>query len=335
MTSALYLNTEIGKLHRIDVHRWNYTGLWNTTIAPLLNYKSLNKTCQEHDIIHVQYDLGGYMPFFLPTLFLASKGTNAKIILTLHEEFDNVPLRPLIIAYHNLWYSIADLLIVHSPQQKNRLPTYLQKKTIIQPHGVIYREDANRNPKKSIILLPGFINPWKGHDIALYALAEVKKQIPDIKLLIIGKPHDKVFTERMHTLAQTLHIEKNITWEEGYVPEEKFFEYYQTSSIGILPYKRITMSGILCHILSWKLPTIFSDLPVFEWFTAHKAVYFRNGDSHNLAEKIIMLLKDKKRQEKMSIDFDNLAKQYSWKDTAQQTLKIYAELVEEKPSLKS
>lgn len=327
MTSAVYLNTEIEKLHPIDVHKWNYIGLWKTTIAPIMDFSSLKKTCKEHDIVHVQYDLGGYMPLFLPMLWLARMGTNCKIVLTVHEEFDNVPLRWLVVKYHDLWYRIADKIIVHSPMQKHNLPSGLHSRTAVQHHGVIYREDVNRSPKKDTILLPGFINAWKGHDVALYAISEVKREIPEVKLYIVGKPHDKKFTERMQELVKSLHITENVIWELGYVPEDKFLEYYRTSAIALLPYKRITMSGILAHILSWRLPTIMSDLPVFEWFTNNRGIYFRNGDPHSLATKIIHLLRDTKRQEKMSHDFGVLAREYSWEEEALKTLEIYHELV--------
>ena len=269
------------------------------------------------------------MPLFLPLLWLARMRTKCKIVLTVHEEFDNVPLRWFVVKYHNLWYKIADRLIAHSPIQKKNLPVSLQEKTSVQPHGVIYRDLPTRAPKKNVVLLPGFINEWKGHDVALYAIEEVKRMLPDVKLLVVGKAHDKKYTERLHGIIKSLHIESNVEWDSGYVPEEKFLEYYKTSTIAVMPYRRITMSGILAHILSWRVPTIMSDLPVFEWFTKHKALYFRNGDAHHLAEKIIMLLKDKSRQEKMSNDFGVLAKEYSWEEEALNTLAVYHELVPE------
>jgi len=95
-----------------------------------------------------------------------------------------------------------------------------------------------------------------------------------------------------------------------------------------LPYRRITMSGILCHVVSWNVPSVMSDLPVLREFTDNKGVYFPLENHKELAAKIVSLLKDKRLKELMSRAFQDLAKKYSWQNVAAKTFDQYKRLLQ-------
>ena len=105
------------------------------------------------------------------------------------------------------------------------------------------------------------------------------------------------------------------------------FAYFDTGAISLLPYRRITMSGILSHTLSRGVPAVMSDLAAFIEVTKGKGVYFKNDDPLDLATKTVELLKNRSRQREMNIDFRSLVKEYTWSRMARMTLDVYDRLL--------
>ena len=66
-----------------------------------------------------------------------------------------------------------------------------------------------------------------------------------------------------------------------------------------------------------------SDLSEFLEFTKGKGIYFKQEDAKDLSRKMISLLKDEKTKKKIEKDFNELAKEYSWEETAKKHLAVY------------
>lgn len=326
MTHSKYLFEELNKIEETEVYPWNHDGFFKRTISPFVEIKRLRKALKEYDIIHLQYALANYMVFFFPIIWLLKIGAKAKLIMTTHEDFKNLPLSFLVVWWHNIFYHANDKIITHTKEHKGLLSKSLQKKTVVIEHGIIKR-DVKRKEKKNTVLIAGFINRWKGHDIAVQAIAEVKKKIPDVKLLIVGKPHDKKFVEEVDDMIDILEIENNVERYYDYVPEKQFFEFYQESTVCILPYSRITMSGILCHVMSWHLPAIMSDVPAFREFSKGNGLFCKIGDVHELAEKIVYALQNKEWRDRISKKYAEFTDTYSWKQIAKRSVAEYKKLL--------
>ncbi len=325
LTSSIHLNRELSKLCELTVIDWPYYTKLSALFAPLKSISKLHKALKEHDILHVQYDIAGYMPLFLPLLWLLSIANrkSAKIVLSLHEKYDNAPLSRVVIAFHNLFYTTADELLVHTGEHKEFLARHLHSRTFVIPHGVIEAKNVKHNFDSNTLLLAGYINKWKGHDLAIRAMSLVLKEIPDAKLLILSRPNDLKYEEDVRKMVIELELETNVEFNDKKIEEAQMFKYFDNTAISLLPYRRVTMSGILSHTISRHVPAILSDLPAFREVMKNKGLFFRVNDYEDLAVKIIYLLKNKKLQKKMSEGFAKLAEDYSWKNIAKETLEAY------------
>ena len=56
----------------------------------------------------------------------------------------------------------------------------------------------------------GRLTPWKGQDVFLKALAEVKREAPDVKGLIVGGPTDSPFYKELLALTESLNLADNV-----------------------------------------------------------------------------------------------------------------------------
>ena len=72
---------------------------------------------------------------------------------------------------------------------------------------------------------------YKGYDKICNALLLVRKQIPNVHYLIVGKGDDLPWIE---TLVKTLHLSNHITLT-GFVPDEELGDYYNLCDVFALP----------------------------------------------------------------------------------------------------
>ncbi|MFH1850508.1 MAG: glycosyltransferase [archaeon] len=321
-TYSSYLVDELSRIADVGVLKWNYSGL-GRILAPVTGIFSLIRVMRDNDIVHVQYHLGDFQFLFLPVLCLLRCILGARVFLTLHEDYTNLPFSWLFVAYHRLFYACADVLIIHASAQRATITQRQSGRAVLIPHGVISRKAA-RNPGRGVVLLPGFINPWKGHDTAIRAFAGVVQKQSGARLIIAGKAHDRRYARKIQELAGELDLQDHVEFHTDFLPDKELWKLYRRAEICILPYRRITMSGILCHILSWGIPSVLSDLDSFREFTRGRAVYCRPDDHRQLSAKILGLLGSDELKNRMARDFKKLAEEYSWKNAAQKTLSLYA-----------
>jgi glycosyltransferase involved in cell wall biosynthesis len=319
--------SELKKLQSLEILRWNYDSWFARLFAPFTRLHDLRCALSNNDIVHVQYVLGEYLFFFLPVLCLIKRKGRAKIVITLHEDYTNLRFSWLFVWFHNIFYSCADLLLVHTPQHRSILAGKLQKHAHVIDFGVNPHKFGYA-AKRNTVLLQGFINPWKGHDTAIRAINEVRLRIPDVRLIISGKPYDESYTRNIKSLTEQLGLAGNVQFIEGFIPESEYRELLASSEICILPYARITMSAVLSDVIGFAKPCVLSDLPAFRHYTQDKALYFKPGDHKMLASRIVLLLKRKGLRQKMQQDFAVLAQEYSWKNVARITLNGYRGLLE-------
>lgn len=329
---------ELEKKEKIKIFKWNYEGRINALLSPFKNLTRLKNALKNYDVVHIQYVLGEQMFFFLPLLFVLScfkSIKKAKIIITSHEDHTNLKLKWLFLMFHDVFYSCADEIWVHTKFHRNILSKRIQKKTRVIPFGIVAfnnevsfsKTSFSNKPKNNTILLAGFINPWKGHDIAINAVNIIRKKIPNIKLILVGKAHNKKYTLYIQNLIKNLNLEYNIILKTGFIPQKEFEKLFKESRILLIPYRRTTMSAVASDTISYAKPAIFSDIPALKEFTENKAEYFKNGDYKDLAEKIINLLKNQKKQKDIEDTFKVIRTEKSWKNTAKKHYEMYQELL--------
>ena len=313
---------EMTKLNKVDIIKWNYDSKLKSFFAPLFRIRELRKALRNYDVVHIQYVLGEFMFLFLPLLCLLSIGKKAKLIATTHEDYTNLKMHMIFVHFHNLFYSCFDTIMVHTEHHKSILSRKLQKRTAVMPFGTKPISQKLKIKEKTI-LMPGFINPWKGHDTAVKAMSSVIRHIPDAKLIIVGKPYDMSFAKKIKDLVRKNKLENNVEIHDEFVPHDQYRNFFYTSEIIILPYRRITMSAVLSDVVGISKPCICSNLPAFKEYTKGKALYFEPESSEELAEQVIKLFTNNELEEKITQDLKKLAQEYDWKNVAKLTLKYY------------
>lgn len=311
--------------HNFRVFSWNYQDKITRLLSPLLSLPRLLKEAKSADIVHIQYVASLYLWHLLP-LFFAAKIFKYKVLLTIHETNENATGHRFLEALQRLYEHLCDGIVVHTTYHKSLLKHSSQNKTIVIPHGVVTTSPFQENEQNGLILLPGFINPWKGHDVLIQAMATVHHQLPNAKLQIIGSGHDKAFCEKIKSLVKSLNATSYIEITDEFVSKEDFDKCFRKAQLVVLPYRRITMSGILTDAISAHKVTILSNLAPFIEVTKNQGAYFNTGEPTSLAKQIIKLLTDKQAFNEQKQLQTELVKEYSFARIAELTSNYYAKL---------
>jgi glycosyltransferase involved in cell wall biosynthesis len=129
-------------------------------------------------------------------------------------------------------------------------------------------------------------------------------------------------------LIKHYNLEKKVKVELGFVPEDEIGYYFSACNIVVLPYTHLdTHGGIGALALPFKKPIIVSDVGGLPEYVKDKKAIVKPGNPHDLYNKILTILKDKKLQLKLSKDSESLIKDFSWDKIADKTIEAYQKLI--------
>jgi len=107
---------------------------------------------------------------------------------------------------------------------------------------------------KNIILYFGIIRDYKGFDILLNAISELKNTEVDFHLLAGGECYGS--DEKYTQLISNLGISDYITWHNKYIPDSEVSNYFSAADVVALPYRTASQSGVTQIAYSYDLPVV-------------------------------------------------------------------------------
>lgn len=206
----------------------------------------------------------------------------------------DTPMRKLIARWRlKPFYTVMNRQMI-----KNLLENGITRsKCFLVPNGVQIPNNVAEVEKNSTVLYIGNFSQgskWKGFDTLIKSWAKIIKEVPTACLVMIGCGD---FTP-WKKMAESLGCDKNIIWI-GETRNTSF--YYSKSGIFVLPSRVEGMSNALLEAQSWGIPCVVSNIPGNTSVVRHEKNGFvvpKDG-IYELAESIIMLLKDTKLRKRL------------------------------------
>lgn len=260
-----------------------------------------------YDVIHV-HNMPDFLVFaaFIPRIF----GT--KLILDIHDpmpefyqaKFQKKAGHPLVrlMKIQERWSAaFSNAVLTANPTFKDNLILRgipAEKITVTQnlpDRSVFNRSKYQRTTdwqKRFTLLYPGTIAPRYGLHIAIHSLPLLIKEIPVIRLRIIGD--DNRHTKELKNLARDMGVDEYVDFV-SLIPRDKIPEEMSLADIGIYPalpdpHMSIAMPGKVLEYAIMGLPVVTSRLPVLEDVFSDNTVYYvPNGDPEAFAHAILDL----------------------------------------------
>lgn len=272
------------------------------------------------DLLHIPH-------FNIPILY------SGKIIVTIHDllwhEYRGssvTTLNPVAYFLKYIFYRIVTRIAVLKAK-KILVPAQTIKETVIKYYPkvaskiVVTKEGAqiakeplkNVQKKSKTLLYVGSLYPHKNIKLVLQALVS----LPNYKLLIAGSR--SVFRDRVETYVKYKDISNQVEFL-GYVSDEELASLYQSVTALVQPSfsEGFGLTGV--EAMSFGASVLASDIPIFKEIYKDIAYYF---SPHSVASFIQAVHAMEESSESKNTEGIELAKTYSWKKMATQTLKEY------------
>ena len=192
------------------------------------------------------------------------------------------------------------------------------------PNGVdIHKFEGRRiekNSPKIKFLFVGRLEKQKGIDNLIKA-AYLLKRSNDFEVIIVGEGKEK---NNLLNLARELDVQNLLNFT-GKVSEQNLIDYYLKSDIFVLPSLWEGLPLTLMEAASADLPIITTDVGGISSVFVHEinALIIKAGKPEELAEKMQFLIMNENIREELSINAFEVAKKYSWENSAKKLDEVY------------
>ena len=323
--------SDIKEYKNIKIKKLNYIfKIANTNLALALPIHLIK---ENFDVLHAHLPT----PWFADWSILIAKLKRKKAILTYHNDITGRGIAKIISKIYNntflkLTLRLSDKIIITQPKYLQYSP-YLKKfkhKIEIVPNAVNLSKfkplpeiEKQKNTIFFLSILDEF-HKYKGLDYLLAAIKKVKKQIPDVKLIIGGKGKLLDFYKNK---TKQLNIQNNVKFH-GFIPDNKLIEYYNKFQVFVLPSTDSKQEGfgiVLLEAIACNTPVISTNIVGI----AKNIKEFKCGfivTPKNVTELKNSILKLLQSQKKINQNCLELASKFDIQKTTSKIHKLYLQL---------
>ena len=286
------------------------------SLGPFPNRRTLSEIAKfEPEIVIVQFAIAAISTSLWSVKLLCDRlrAQGIRVIVTFHEPNREYNMFGFLTrAIYRSVSRATDVSIVFSPAGYQALhDTGLFSDVVEVPHGTKGIESISNQEledarvlfdvRKPLVLTLGFTSFDKGADILIDAAKIISKSRDgNVQFLVAGAPRrrrgifrimerrDKKCQRRLIDQAKGLgNVELSFS---DYVANEHVAPLLHLADVVVLPYRRITQSGIANLALSSQSVIVCSDLPGLRNDLGDAALYVKVGDTAALANEIAKLI---------------------------------------------
>nr|CBH37796.1 conserved hypothetical protein, glycosyl transferases group 1 family [uncultured archaeon] len=237
------------------------------------------------EVVHIQHEYSIYhFDDRLPMLLERLKTSKKRTIITIH------CVRPSQFCDRGMVdedfvkriAELADVVIVHLDSQKAVLGRLgiPSEKTHVIAHGTLL-SNADKKISRARLKLPeegrimlmfGFVKPYKCVHVGLEVLKEVKAEVEDAYLFIAGglspgaSKKDRTYEEYLYRRIKELDLSDNVIFPNRFFPDDEIPYIFGASDLVLFPYyvEDLSASGPFHLAIGAKRPVIASRIPKFQ-----------------------------------------------------------------------
>ena len=309
--------------------------------SSISNLNNLKNLCNNYpEILHINFSSFG------PFAKLTKRVFNIPYIYTIH----GVPQPWLETTLKSkIAYTIEDMLLPYSAlnasivvSPSNYVKALLKKRfgvdsTVIY-HGVNLNKFKLDNKTKNknqlgynrnalLILFVGKLHPYKDPLTLIRAISLALKDVTELHLAMIGSGE---LSGEVNKEITRLRLSKRVKIYD-WVSEKKLRKFYNAADILVLPSVNEAFGIVLLEAMASGLPVIASNTGACPEILGSNETLFIQGDSEDLANKIVKLISNKKLLAKLRIEGRNrVEKQFGWSKSINKYFQIYESAVTDK-----
>lgn len=234
----------------------------------------------------------------------------------------------------------ADKIITISEFSKSEIIKYVgyspNKIEIVYPavdHDIYYKTNdksilkrLNISDSCKIILYVGSEEPRQNVDMLINAFSELKKQLPEVKLIKIGNPHLHGAREKILELIEKLNLQKDVIFMD-YVPEEELPKWYNAADLVVYPCSYAGFGMPPLEAMACGTPVITSNSTSLPEVVGKAGIIVDPHKIRDLSSNMYDVLINEDLAENMSIKGLKRSKMFNWEESAKKTVEIYEKMI--------
>lgn len=300
----------------------------------LLSYRNLKQVEEiDTDVTHITTGLFPQVKLFSWLYGIDELGP----LVVTHHEVPKNPLsmsRPPVFVEELINTAIPELdvdgVVVHTENQKRALQQHGKAHGRIEviPHAAYSvfgnRESVDVETESNCVLFFGNVVPPKGLDTLVKAIPKVKREIPDVKLIIAG---DGRITPESKSIIEE-HPE-NFEVHNYFVPNDEVGRFFARAEVVALPYREQDgtkgHSGALATAYSFGNPVVATSAGDFSELVegSGSGLVVPPENPGRLADALASVLTDSEAKARMSDNSLRMAEKLSWENIALRHLELY------------
>lgn len=193
---------------------------------------------------------------------------------------------------------------------------------------VISREEAlialKLDPDDRYLLFFGFIRDYKGLDLLLGAMADVRLQSRGLRLIVAGEFYSE--KEKYLNIIRESNLQDKIILHTEYIPNDEINRYFCAADLIVQPYKTATQSGVTQIGYHFNKAMLVTDVGgLGEIIADQKSGYVVRPDAVAIADAIVDFY-DKNRQTAFESEAERLKQRFSWEQMIKVIFDLYHSL---------
>jgi glycosyltransferase involved in cell wall biosynthesis len=235
-------------------------------------------------------DIHDIVPEFYASKFKVDEHSIVFRLLLLIEKLSASYSNHVIIANH-LW---------HAKLTQRSIPPAKCTAIINYPDLSIFSRAGHPRGASSdfLICYPGTLNWHQGLDVAINAMALLRDKVPNLSFLIIGDGPDR---EKLARMVRQHSLEGRVVMA-GLIPMEEVAQVMATVDLGVVPKRKDSFgneafSTKIMEFMAMGVPVVASNTRIDRhYFDDHLVQFFESGNTEDLAEKILQLIREPARR---------------------------------------
>ncbi|MBC2748652.1 MAG: glycosyltransferase family 4 protein [ANME-2 cluster archaeon] len=312
-----------------DIHRFKpIIKLFGNSIMPNM-FIDLIKKKNDFDIIHAH----SHLYFSTNLCALVRKIGSSPLVITNHGlNSQTAPawFQNVYTATGAKWtFKMADKIICYTETEKREMIELgIKSQKIAVIHNGIDTDlfipgEISTSDKKQLLWIGRFAN-GKGVDYLIDAFKLLKSKHPNLSLTMVGRGPEK---ERIEKIISDLELDTSITMKD-FIPNSDLVQLYHNSSVFLLPSLEEGVPRTILEAMSCEIPVVCSELPQLVDIVNNCGFLVPTKDPRAIADKVSKIITDNTLAKQLGKNGrENVVANYSWKDTVEQTIRLYEGLI--------
>lgn len=274
------------------------------------------------------------IPFFTP-LYI-----RRPLVAVIHHLFGNsifseVSLLPALYVTVTerlalLLYKRIPLAVVSESTRNEMLSHGYAEKNLFLVHNCVdhesYKPSGVAKPSIPVVGYLGRLKKYKSVEDLLFAFGIVVREFPGVRLFIVG---DGDAREKLERIAREINVSKSVDFL-GYVPHREKVKYLNQMKFVVNTSAKEGWGLTVMEANACGAPVIASDVPGLRDSVLHErtGLLYEYGNVEELAEKMILLLRDDILCSRLSGEAIRWAKSFDWERSADAMLDMLKSAVE-------